>query len=195
MLLFRPRIEIASERLILRLPKLKDYDAWMQVRQSGRAFLLPWEPVRARDYTGRKAFRNRVYWSARSASEDRALPLFIFEKSQQRFMGAITLDNIRRGPALMANMGYWIGPDFARQGFMSEAVEAIVSYAFTTLDLSRIEAACLPENKASRGLLEKVGFKYEGVAQSYLQIGGRWQTHVLYARLRHDRRGRTETVA
>ena len=53
------------------------------------------------------------------------------------------------------------------------------------------QAACLPENIASRGLLEKTGFKYEGVAQSYLQIDGRWRTHVLYAHLRGDRRGKT----
>ena len=58
---------------------------------------------------------------------------------------------------------------------VSEAIEAVVHQAFTRLDLSRIEAACLPENAASRGLLEKSGFKYEGVAQSYLQIDGRWE--------------------
>ena len=54
------------------------------------------------------------------------------------------------------------------------------------------EAACLPENLPSRGVLEKCGFKYEGVAQSYLQINGRWRNHVLYANLRGDRRGRTD---
>ena len=75
---------------------------------------------------------------------------------------------------------------------MREAAVAVVHHAFTRLNLSRIEAACLPENKASRGLLEATGFKYEGVAQSYLQIDGRWRTHVLYAALRSDRRGRTE---
>ncbi len=74
---------------------------------------------------------------------------------------------------------------------MSEAIEAVVHHAFQRMDLSRIEAACLPENMASRGVLEKSGFKYEGVAQSYLQINGRWRTHVLYAALRNDRRGRT----
>ena len=72
-----------------------------------------------------------------------------------------------------------------------EAIEATVHHAFTRLDISRVEAACLPENIASRGLLEKTGFKYEGVAQSYLQIDGRWRTHVLYAQLRGDRRGKT----
>jgi ribosomal-protein-alanine N-acetyltransferase len=75
---------------------------------------------------------------------------------------------------------------------MSEAIEALVHHAFEKMGLSRIEAACLPENVASRGLLERSGFKYEGVAQSYLQINGRWRTHVLYAALRADRRGRTQ---
>ena len=74
---------------------------------------------------------------------------------------------------------------------MREALEAVVHYAFTELDLSRLEAGCLPENAASRGVLEKVGYKYEGVAQSYLQINGRWRNHVLYANLRADRRGKT----
>jgi len=73
---------------------------------------------------------------------------------------------------------------------MAEAIAALTHHAFTKMDLSRIEAACLPENRASRGVLEKAGFKYEGVAQSYLQIAGRWRNHVLYAALRHDRRGR-----
>lgn len=190
--LFRPKLAIETERLILRLPIMKDYPEWHRVREEGRDFLLPWEPIRPREYSGSKAFRNRVYWSAKSAADGRSLPLFLIEKSTDTFMGAVTLDNIRRGPAQMCNMGYWIGPEYARLGYMSEAVTALVQYAFTELDLSRVEAACLAKNAPSRGLLERCGFKYEGVAQSYLQIGGRWRTHVLYANLRHDRRGRTD---
>jgi ribosomal-protein-alanine N-acetyltransferase len=107
-------------------------------------------------------------------------------------LGAITLDNIRRGPAQAGTTGYWIGQPFARQGYMREAIDAVVHYAFNALDLSRIEAGCLPENTPSRRLLEQCGYKYEGVAQSYLQIDGRWRNHVLYANLRNDRRGRTD---
>lgn len=79
----------------------------------------------------------------------------------------------------------------SRQGYMREAITAVLDHAFRVMDLSRIEAACLEKNAASRGLLEKCGFKYENVAQSYLQINGRWRTHVLYAALRADRRGRS----
>jgi ribosomal-protein-alanine N-acetyltransferase len=120
------------------------------------------------------------------------LPLFLVRRADDQLLGAITLDNIRRGPAQTATVGYWIGQPFARQGYMREALEALVWHAFGELDLSRIEAACLPENAASRAVLEKTGFKYEGIAQSYLQINGRWRNHVLYANLRGDRRGRTD---
>jgi ribosomal-protein-alanine N-acetyltransferase len=108
-------------------------------------------------------------------------------------MGAITLDNIRRGPSQSAQVGYWIGPDFARRGLMSEALAAVMHHAFSVLDLSRVEAACLPENVASRALLERSGFRNEGMAEGYLQIGGRWREHVLYAILRADRRDQART--
>ena len=159
---------------------------------ASRAYLTPWEPTWAPDHLTRKAFTNRVYWAQRSVSGGTALPLFLLRREDDTLLGAITLDNIRRGPAQAGTLGYWTGEPFARQGYMREAITAIVHQAFTRLNLSRVEAACLPENAASRGLLERTGFKYEGVAQSYLQIDGRWRTHVLYASLRKDRRGKTE---
>ncbi|MDS9467629.1 GNAT family protein [Paracoccus sp. MBLB3053] len=184
-----PRLE--TERMVLRLPAHGDFDAWAGLRTLSRNFLTPWEPVWAQDHLAKKSFTNRVYWAQRANRNGTALPLFLIRKDGT-FLGAITLDNIRRGPAQSATIGYWIGEPHARQGFMQEAIAALVSHAFSIMDLSRIEAACLPENAASRGVLEKAGFKYEGVAQSYLQINGRWRNHVLYANLRSDRRGKTE---
>lgn len=171
---------------------MADYPAWSRLRQEGEEFLREWEPVWSEDHLTRRAFRNRVYWARRSIEAGKALPLFMFLRETGHLVGAITLDNIRRGPAQTGTVGYWIGRDYSRQGYMTEALKAVTDHAFNRLDLSRIEAACLPENTASRALLERTGFKYEGVAQSYLQIAGRWRTHVLYAQLRSDRRGRTE---
>ena len=164
----------------------------MSLRQDSRDFLERWEPLWGKDHLSRRSFTNRVYWSQRSLGSGSALPLFLFRREDDCLIGAITLDNIRRGPAQDGTLGYWIGAPFARRGYMREAILAVSHHAFTALDLSRIQAACLPENEASRGCLEKCGFKYEGVAQSYLQIHGRWRNHVLYANLRADRRGRTE---
>ena len=192
MLLSKRKLKIETERLTLRPPTHSDFRAWAALRRDSREFLTRWEPAWSDDHLTRKAFTNRVYWAQRSVSGGSALPLFLIRRADETLVGAITLDNIRRGPAQAGPIGYWVGEPFARHGFMREAAVAVVHHAFTRLDLSRIEAACLPENKASRGLLEATGFKYEGVAQSYLQIDGRWRTHVLYAALRSDRRGRTE---
>jgi ribosomal-protein-alanine N-acetyltransferase len=188
----RPKVRIETERMTLRLPVHSDFKAWYNLRAQGRSFLQPWEPTWSQDHLSRKGFTNRVYWAQRSVAGQTALPLFLVRREDSVLVGALTLDNIRRGPAQAGTVGYWIGSGFARQGYMREALAAVVHYGFTKLDLSRIEAACLPENNASRGVLEKAGFKYEGVAQSYLQINGRWRNHVLYSSLRNDRRGPTQ---
>lgn len=192
MLGFRRKVRLESERMTLRLPLHTDWRAWAALRADSEAFLAQWEPVWAADHLSRRAFTNRVYWAARAEAQGTALPLLMIRRADEVLLGAITLDNIRRGPAQAGTLGYWVGAAFARQGFMGEAIRTVVHHAFSQLDLSRIEAACLPENAASRAVLEGTGFKYEGVAQSYLQIAGRWRNHVLYANLRGDRRGKTD---
>jgi ribosomal-protein-alanine N-acetyltransferase len=186
------KLRLETERLTLRPPTHADFRAWVALRAESREFLIPWEPTWAPEHLTRKAFTNRVYWAQRSISSGTAVPLFLIRRDDQALLGAITLDHIRRGPAQAGTTGYWIGKKYARSGYMREAIEAVVHHAFVSLDLSRIEAGCLPENGPSRALLENCGYKYEGVAQSYLQINGRWRNHVLYANLRSDRRGKTD---
>ncbi len=183
---------IETERLFLRLPDMRDYEEWAKLRRASSDFLEPWEPVRSYDYLTRKSFRYRVAWSRNAVTARRALPLVLIRRSDGALLGGLTMDNMQAGVAQSCTVGYWMGEEFARQGYMFEALTAAVDYAFTVLDLSRIQAGCLPENTPSRALLEKAGFKYEGVAQSYLQIAGRWRNHVLYANLRNDRRGRVD---
>ena len=187
------KFKIETDRLILRTPRHNDFRNWVELRTSSRDFLTPWDPVWSSEHLTRKSFTNRVYWAQRAVKAGSGYPLFLIHKIDKNLVGAVTLDNIRRGPSQVGTLGYWIGQPYARQGFMREAVGVVVKHAFQNFDISRIEAACLPENQPSRGLLEGCGFKYEGVAQSYLQIGGRWRTHVPYAFIRHDRRGKTLT--
>jgi len=85
--------------------------------------------------------------------------------------------------AQAGSLGYWMGQPFARQGYMTAAVRAVVPFAFATLRLHRLEAACIPSNTASIRLLEKTGFLREGYAREYLCINGIWQDHLLYARV------------
>ena len=191
--MFRRRIfQLETQRMVLRPPQMSDYRAWVGLRQTSKAFLTPWDPAWKADHLSKKNFSDRVYWAKRAMEGGTAFPLFLIHKTDHALMGAITLDNIRRGPMQSGTLGYWIGQPFARQGFMHEACQAVIAHSFDTLHLSRLEAACLKKNIPSCKLLEKVGFKYEGVAQSYMQINGHWHNHVLYACLRSDRRGKVE---
>ena len=183
---------LRTARLLLRAPEMEDFVPWAALRRDSEAFLRPWEPAWARDHLTSRAFRERVYWAARAIGEGRAYPFFLFRQDDGAFLGAVTVDNLRRGPAMCATVGYWLGRKHTGQGYMSEALAEVREFVFGDLGLSRLEAGCLPENAASRRVLERCGFKYEGVAQAYLQIAGRWRNHVLYAALRADRRGRAE---
>jgi ribosomal-protein-alanine N-acetyltransferase len=78
---------------------------------------------------------------------------------------------------------------------MTDALTGAVSFAFDSLRLHRVEAACLPGNDASRRLLQRVGFGEEGYARQYLKINGRWQDHLLFALLDSDPPGRFSRTA
>jgi ribosomal-protein-alanine N-acetyltransferase len=105
--------------------------------------------------------------------------LFIFSAASGALVGGLTLCNVRRGVTQACTLGYWIGAPHAQKGYMTAAVRAVIPFVFDSLELHRLEAACLPAN---------VGFTREGMARRYLKINGVWQDHLLYALLESDRR-------
>jgi ribosomal-protein-alanine N-acetyltransferase len=183
---FGPVIE--SDRVMLRTPQMSDYPAWVALRSSSREFLVPWEPLWAADELSRASFRRRVRHYLRDLREDVGYALFIYTTATNTLVGGLTLCNVRRGVTQSCTLGYWIGAQYARQGYMTAAVRAVVPFVFDSLELHRLEAACLPSNTASIRLLEKTGFVREGLARRYLRINGVWQDHLLYGQLDSDAR-------
>ncbi|NNG06062.1 MAG: GNAT family N-acetyltransferase, partial [Inquilinus sp.] len=149
-------------------------------------FLKPWEPTWPAGALDRAAYGRRLRRQTSEWRADEGYSFLIFRKADDTLVGGIGITNVRRGVAQMASIGYWIGGPFARRGFMTEAVRATVDFATEEIGLHRVEAACIPANTASRGLLEKVGFALEGTARAYLRIDGEWRDHLLYAILRED---------
>jgi ribosomal-protein-alanine N-acetyltransferase len=177
---------IAGAGVMLRVPQGGDYAEWAALRESSRAFLVPWEPTWPADDLTRGAFRRRLKRYAEDLRNDLAYAFLIFRSEDNALVGGLTLANIRRGVAQAGSIGYWTGAPFARKGHMTAAMRALVPFCFSTLRLHRLEAACIPDNIASVRLLEKTGFQREGYSRSYLCINGVWQDHLLYARLKDD---------
>ena len=168
---------IRGERIFLRQPHFGDFAQWSRLREESRAFLSPWEPTWPVDDLTRGAYRRRIRRYVQDMRDDLAYPFYAFRNEDEG-----------RGVTQSCTLGYWAGERFARQGYMSEAVSLVLPFVFGQLRLHRLEAACLPTNQPSIGLLEKVGFTREGYARSYLRINGSWQDHFLFAMLHDDPR-------
>jgi [ribosomal protein S5]-alanine N-acetyltransferase len=180
--------EVHGQNVFLRHPAMGDYPAWAQLRAMSRQHLTVWEPQWSRDELTRSAFRRRLRQYQRELRDDQGYAFLIFRQADWALLGGLSISNVRRGVAQAASVGYWIGAPYVRRGHMSDAVKACVPFAFTTLGLHRLEAACLPHNIPSQRVLEKAGFRREGMARHYLKINGVWQDHDLFALLQDDAR-------
>jgi ribosomal-protein-alanine N-acetyltransferase len=174
---------VHGRNLMLRHPVVADYAAWVELRALSRAHLTPWEPTWSADDLSRAMYRRRLRAFAKDIHSDASYPYFIFENASGALVGGITLSNVRRGSAQTASLGYWMGAPYSGRGHMREAVAMLLPMAFNALRLHRIEAATMLKNFASMRVLESVGFEREGLARAYLKINGRWEDHLLYARL------------
>jgi ribosomal-protein-alanine N-acetyltransferase len=177
---------LKGKRVTLRMPVSGDYEAWAALREASRSFLEPWEPRWAPDELERQAWRARLQRYRDDYARGNAVPFFIFMNQGGALAGGITLGNIRHGVSQSAQIGYWVGEKHAGKGLMLEAVNLVIPYAFDTLGLHRIEAACIPGNRRSIRVLEKARFTREGLLKSYLRINGSWQDHYLYALIASD---------
>jgi len=188
-LVAEPDPEIRGARVYLRHPTMQDYGPWAELRTQSRAHLTPWEPQWSRDELTRSNFRRRLRQYHREMRDDEGYAYLIFAEAGSLLIGGLNLSNVRRGVAQAAAIGYWMGAPHAGRGLMTDALRAAVGFAFTTLRLNRLEAACLPSNAPSQRVLEKAGFTREGRARRYLKINGQWQDHDLFSLLHDDPRG------
>jgi ribosomal-protein-alanine N-acetyltransferase len=175
-------ITLHGRRIVLRTMSEQDYDAWHEVRKRCRDWLLKWEPRSAhashlaedrRSFVSRCAIRERE----RQIGTGFGFGIFV----DGRFVGEITLSSIQRGPLQSAYIGYWIDEAVAGQGLMPEAVVTMLQYAFESLRLHRVEINIIPRNSPSRRVVEKLGLRFEGISERYLEIDGAWEDHARYA--------------
>ena len=179
---------IDGRSVYLRVPQLRDWPTWSKVREDSRDFLVPWEPTWPHDALTRSAFRRRLKRYEQDARDETGYAFYVFRKTDDALLGGVTLSQLRRGVTQSCSLGYWIGEPFARKGYMTAGLAALVGFIFDEVHLHRIEAACVPTNLASKALLLRTGFTLEGYARQYLCINGIWRDHLLFAMLASDPR-------
>ena len=173
-------VRLVDRDLTLRPLATTDHDAWRRARQRNAAWLVPWDATVPPGGEARPtSFKQLVRRLSKQARQGATFP-FAVELDGQ-FIGQVTVNNIVRGSAQFASVGYWLDRGFAGRGVMPVAVALVIDHCFTAAGLHRIEIAIRPENSNSLRVVEKLGLAEYGYAPRFLHIDGHWRDHRLYA--------------
>jgi len=161
---------------------MKDSKAVEQAILGNRAWLRTWEatnPHGANSFDIRGMNRGLL----RSLDDKSGMPFVI--EYQGKIVGQLNVANMLYGSVSNAVIGYWIVPEVAGKGIMPTAVALVTDYLFNAVGLHRVEIDIRPENDASLRVVQKLGFRYEGLKQRYIHINGAWRDHYVFA-LTHE---------
>ena len=171
----------------LRRPRLTDAGIWSRTRLADRRHLETWEPTVPGTWDERNgALSWPAQWSTLRALARRGMSLPFVITVDGQFAGQITVGNLVRGSLCSAWVGYWVASRVTEGGVATASVALVVDHCFTSAGLHRLEATVRPENLPSLRVLEKLGFRQEGVFQRYLDVAGAWRDHLCFALTTED---------
>jgi [ribosomal protein S5]-alanine N-acetyltransferase len=168
-----PQPLAAGSRVYLRHPRKSDMDEFTRLVLVSRRFLHPW----VTPATTPEAYARYLQFSRRKSM----CACLVCRSEDSGIIGVCSLSQIFLGNVPYAFLGYWIGAKFSRQGYMTEALNLLLSYAFETLRLHRIQADIQPENVHSKALAARIGFRIVGFFPRYVKVAGRWKDHERWA--------------
>jgi ribosomal-protein-alanine N-acetyltransferase len=175
---------VVTARLVLRPPRTSDVPELRRVLRFNADHLRPWSvaPTPGEDPASLTSVSGTVLRNRRDWKSGRSFVLMLTPREREdRIIGRIALGGVLLGAFQSAYLGYWIDAEHQGRGLMTEAVRAATSFALGAVSLHRVQAAVMPRNPGSQRVLEKAGYRREGVAQRYLCIAGTWEDHVLFA--------------
>ncbi len=174
------REDDAAGVVVLRPLRRRDAQAWLALRARNAHWLDPWEASSPDESTAAPTtFGEYVRTLSAQARTGSALPFGV--EFDGALAGQLTVSGITYGSLRSAGIGYWVGEEFAGRGIIPTAVAMASDYGFGVLGLHRIEINIRPENGPSLRVVEKLGFRDEGVRERYLHIAGSWCDHRTFA--------------
>lgn len=171
-------VTLGEGSLVLRPLRRRDREAWLEVRARNREWLAAWEATPPRDAPA-IGFPTMVRNLRSQARAGQLMPFVL--SYEDRLVGQLTVGGITWGSLCSAHIGYWIDSRVAGRGLMPTAVALATDHCLRGVGLHRIEVNIRPENVASLRVVEKLGFRDEGIRRSFLHIAGAWRDHRTFA--------------
>lgn len=171
---------LADGSVVVRPLRRRDLRVWRKVRERNADWLGPWDATAPPQAGGPSPSYGQVFRRLRrQARRGTTLPFAI--EYEGRFVGQVTVNNVVRGSAQFASIGYWVDQAVAGRGVVPRAVTLVIDHCFSGARLHRVEICIRPENTNSLRVVEKLGLREVGFAPRYLHIDGDWRDHRIYA--------------
>lgn len=174
---------LLTERTRINIQSPSDAESLLAYYQRNSNHLFPWEPLRDSSFLTLEHFRLMGEESVQSFTEGRGYKFVVRTHDDDSIIGVCNYSNVVHGVFLACFLGYSIDYLYQSKGYMSEVLEKTLTYMFSEVGLHRVMANYMPRNTASEKVLNKMGFEKEGYARDYLKIAGRWEDHVLTAKI------------
>ena len=176
--------ELAEGPVGVRPLRMRDAAAWRDVRRRNIDWLAPWEATPPDPSRPAVSFQATVRFLRKEARAGRALPFVVTYEGA--LVGQVTVGGVTRGSLCSAHIGYWVDARVAGRGVIPTAVALVTDHCFGPVGLHRIEVNIRPENAASLRVVEKLGFRDEGLRERLLHIDGAWRDHRSFALTAED---------
>lgn len=163
----------------MRPMRRRDARRWRSVRAVNADWLAPWEATNPDPTGAPPTYYQMVRSFNREARTGRILPFAV--ELDGVLVGQVTVSGLAGGSLRSGQIGYWVDRRVAGRGVIPSAVAMAVDHCFFTLGMHRMEVNIRPENRASLRVVEKLGFRPEGLRRRYLHIDGAWRDHLTFA--------------
>ncbi len=185
-------VTVRAGAVVLRPLTRRDEPAWDQVRTSNYAWTCEWDATMPPDAEHHPMpYRSWLRQVGKQAKAGQSLPWALAvdpgwpgcpeSTERTRLVGQVTVSNILAGSARSGVIGYWIDEKLAGRGLVPAAVALACDYCWQVMRLHRIEICIRPENAPSLRVVEKLGFREEGLRPRFLHINGDWRDHRVFA--------------
>lgn len=156
---------------------------WHDVRRRNAAWLTPWETTDPTDNPPIMSYGSMIRAHNRDGRAGQSYPWAIFRTTNATttLVGQLIAGPVLWGSMRSTSLGYWVDQAHAGQNIVPTAVALASDYLFTRVGLHRIEINIVPSNTASLRVVEKLGFRSEGLRKDYIHINGQWRDHQSFA--------------
>lgn len=174
-------MKLSHDHVFIRALAHEDAEDLLSYRIRNQEFLQPFEPIRPQSEISLASQIEVIETAIRDFDEGTAYSFGIFLRETEKLIGRVNLSNVVHRAWQNCTIGYSMDQLHNGKGYMTQAVALAISFAFEHAGLHRVQAAVMPWNIGSNRVVQKVGFRLEGLSLRYLQINGKWEDHNIYA--------------